>query len=82
MKKSDLENLTKDQLEKKISGKKILAGIFIPLTIALFYFGIRGYFNGDELDWSAITIAICCIGGFASVYPELKLFQEELRSRD
>ena len=76
-----LKELTLEQLKKKEKSHKTLIGIFIPLIIALFFFVFRDYFKGEELDWSIMMIAICSLGGPASLYPELKQIQKEILSR-
>lgn len=76
-----LEDLSKEQLTNKEKSLKVFIGIFIPLIIGLFYFVLRDYFKGEEMDWSIITIAICTLGGPATLYPELKEVQKELKTR-
>ncbi len=76
-----LEDLTKEQLTDKEKSLKMFIGIFIPLIIGLFYFVLRDYFKGEEMDWSILTIAICTLGGPATLYPELKEVQKELKTR-
>ncbi len=76
-----LEDLTKEQLTNKEKSLKMFIGIFIPLIIGLFYFVLRDYFKGEEMDWSILTIAICTLGGPATLYPELKEVQKELKTR-
>lgn len=76
-----LEELSKEQLTNKEKSLKVFIGIFIPLIIGLFYFVLRDYFKGEEMDWSIITIAICTLGGPAALYPELKEVQKELKTR-
>ncbi|MEL7123229.1 MAG: hypothetical protein AAFO07_27520 [Bacteroidota bacterium] len=58
-----------------------MIGIFIPLIIGLFFFGIRNYLIKEEIDWPLLTIAICTLGGPATIYPELKEVRKELKSR-
>ena len=77
-----LEDLSKEQLTNKEKSLKVFIGIFIPLIIGLFYFVLRDYFKGEEMDWSIITIAICTLGGPATLYPELKEVQKELKTRN
>ncbi len=77
-----LEDLTKEQLTNKEKSLKMFIGIFIPLIIGLFYFVLRDYFKGEEMDWSILTIAICTLGGPATLYPELKEVQKELKTRN
>lgn len=81
MAKAKLKDLSKEQLTKKEKGLKMFIGFFILLIIALFYFVIRDYFNGEEINWSILTISIFTIGGPATLYPELKEVQKELRTR-
>jgi len=82
MKKDDLKTLSVAQLKAKAKNHKVFIGIFIPIIAALFFFGTRDYFDGGELDWSTITIAICTLGGPATLYPELNEIQTELRERN
>ncbi len=81
MEKPKLKNLSKGQLENKARSLKVFIGVFMLLIIALFSFIIRDYLNGAALDWSMLTIAICTLMGPVTIYPELKEFQEELRTR-
>lgn len=76
-----LEDLSKEQLTKKEKSLKVFIGVFIPLIIGLFFFVFRTYFKGEEMDWSILTIAICTLGGPATLYPELKEVQKELKTR-
>lgn len=76
-----LEDLSKEQLTNKEKSLKMFIGIFIPLIIGLFFFVFRDYFKGEEMDWSILTIAICTLGGPATLYPELKEVQKELKTR-
>lgn len=82
MAKPNIENLSKDQLQAKKKSLKVFIGIFIVLIIALFFFIIKDYIDGEELDWSTLTIAICTIGGPVTLYPELKAINDELKIRD
>lgn len=82
MTKEKLKELSTEQLLKKEKSLKLFIGVFIPLIISLFYFVFRDYFNGEEIDWSILTIAICTLGGPATLYPELKEIQKEIRSRN
>ena len=81
MAKEKWKELSIEQLTQKEKNIKGLFWIFVPLIIGLFYFIIRNYFNGEEIDWSMLTIAICALGGSATLYPELKKVQKELKSR-
>jgi len=78
----NLKELSKEDLINKEKGLKTFIGVFIPIILALFFFIIRDYIKGEELDWSTITIAICSLGGPATLYPELKEVQKELKSRN
>lgn len=82
MKKEALKELPIDVLQKKRKDLKTINGIFIGLIIALAFFVIRNYVVKDELDWPTLTITICTIGGFFSVYQELKQVTEEINIRD
>lgn len=81
MAKEKLEELSIEQLTAKAKSLKLFIGIFIPLIIGLFYFVIRNYLDGEELDWAMITIAICTLGGPATLYPELKEVRKEIKAR-
>lgn len=81
MAKEKLKEQSVEQLTAKAKSLKLFIGIFIPLILGLFFFIIREYVNGEELDWAMITIAICTLGGPATLYPELKEVQEELKAR-
>ncbi|GAB5552518.1 MAG: hypothetical protein Sapg2KO_21090 [Saprospiraceae bacterium] len=81
MEKEKLKEQSIEDLQKKAKGLKTLIGIFIPLIVALFFFVLRDYFKGEEMDWSILTIAICTLGGPASIYPQLKEVQDELKTR-
>ncbi len=82
MAKTNLKDLTVEQLRQKERSLKIFIGVFIPLIFALFFFIIQDYLSGEEFDWSMITIAICTLGGPVTIYPELKEVQEELNTRN
>ena len=77
-----LEKLTTEQLKKKESGNKTLAVIFIPVILGLFFFVLRDYFNGDEIDMPTLIIAICSIGGLVSVWQSLRVIQKILKERE
>ena len=81
MEEENLKALSVEQLKKKEKNLIVINGIFTLLIIGLFYFIIRDYVNGDELDWSILTIAICTLGGPATFYPELQKFQKEISNR-
>lgn len=81
MAKEKLKEQSIDELKKKEKGLKTFIGIFIPLIIGLFFFVIRDYLKGEEMDWSILTIAICTLGGPATLYPQLKEVQNELMIR-
>jgi hypothetical protein len=81
MEKPKLKELSLEQLKKKEKSLKMFIGIFIPLIIGLFFFVIRDYLNGKEMNWAILTIAICTLGGPATIYPELKEVQKEIRAR-
>lgn len=82
MAKESLTEQSIEQLKAKEKSLKVFIGIFIPLILGLFFFIIREYINGEELDWSSITIAICTLGGPATLYPELKEVQKEMKARE
>jgi hypothetical protein len=81
MGKTKLKELSFEQLKKKEKSLKMFIGIFIPLIIGLFFFVIRDFLNGKEMDWVILTSAICTLGGPATIYPELKEVQNEIRAR-
>ena len=82
MAKENLQELTLEQLKKKERSHKTLIGIFIPLIFGLFYFVLRDYFKGEEMDWPMFTIAICTLAGPFTIYPELQAIQKEIKSRN
>jgi len=79
--KSELENLTEAQLEKKLDSLKLMAGILLGLTVALSFFGIRDFLRTEEYDWFSSIIVLCTFGGFVSVYQEVRQIQKVLRGR-
>jgi len=81
MAKTKLQDLSIEQLKEKEKGLKIFIGVFIPIILGLFFFVIRDYFKGEEVDSSGLTIAICALGGPAVLYPELKEVQKEIKTR-
>lgn len=81
MKKTELKDLSVKQLKSKEKNLKLFILFFIPLIIGLFYYVFRDYFDGKEIDFSMLTIAICTLGGPATLYPELKKVQKELSSK-
>lgn len=82
MKKDTLKSATTEELKKKEKSLKTLIGLFIPIILALFYFGIKDYINGTEVDLPITIIAICSVGGMITLFPELKQVKEELNNRD
>ncbi len=82
IRKDKLKELTKEQLKSKEKNLKAFIILFIPLIIGLFYFVFIDYYNGKEIDFSILTIAICILGGPAVLYPELKEVKKELKNRD
>jgi hypothetical protein len=82
MAKEKLKAFSVEQLKKKEKSLKTLIGIFTLLILGLFYFVIRDYFAREEIDWSILTIAICTLGGPATLYPELKEIQKEIKNRN
>jgi len=81
MKKEELQNLTKESLVKKEKANKTMIGIFIPIILLFVFFTIRDYMNGKEHDFLTTTMIICCLGGIASLYPELKNIKQEMNRR-
>lgn len=82
MAKKELNELSLEELKKKEKEHKGIILIFLILIAALFFFILRDYFSEQELDWSILTIAICTLGGPATLYPTLKEVQKEIQSRD
>lgn len=82
MKEADIKKLSTEALEKKLKGHTTLTIILGILTFLLFAFVLKDYYAGIENDFSLLTIAICTLGGFVSVYPELKMLQTELKQRN
>lgn len=81
MAKENLTNLSREELEKKAKGLKMFMLFFVPLILGLVFFLVRDYLNGEEMDWSLFTIAICTLGGPATLYPQWKEVQDELNAR-
>lgn len=77
-----LKGLSLEQLKEKEKSLKVFIWVFIPLIVALFYFVFQDYYNGNEIDWSMLTIAICTLGGPATLYPELQEIRKEIKSRN
>lgn len=73
--------LTEAELQKKEKSIRSLFWVFLPIIFLLFFFIIRDYRNGQEIDWSILTIAICSLAGPALLYPEWKSIREELQKR-
>ena len=83
MKKEDLQKLTVEQLRAKEKSSKTLFIIFIPLVLGLFYFALRDFVSdGGEINIATFTIAICSLGGMASLFPDIKAIQQELKVRE
>lgn len=82
MKKEEIKKITTESLKKKLKAHKTLTILLAVLTFLLFAFVLKGYYDGVEMDFALLTIAICTLGGFASVYPELKMLQTELKQRN
>ena len=81
MKESELKELSVDELTKKLKNHKVLIGISLGLVIVYVLFSIKDYLNGIEIDSTMSIIMICCLGGVASLFPEMKAIQKELASR-
>ncbi len=82
MAKAKLEELSVEQLKAKRKSLKLFIGLFLLLIVGLFYFIIRDYLAGNEIDWSIFTIAVCTIGGPATLYPDLQEVRKELTTRN
>lgn len=80
MTEEDLKKLSDEALKKKGKGLKTLIGIFIPLILALLFFGVKDYMEG-KTEMSTTIITICTIGGLVALLPDLRKVQEELRNR-
>jgi hypothetical protein len=81
MAKIDYTALSKEELVEKEKNLKGLILVFIPIIIGLVYVVVQNYLSGEEMDWAMITIAICSLGGPATLYPQLKEVREELKRR-
>lgn len=81
MEKTTLKDLSKEELKRKEKSLKSIIILCIPVIIILFYYAFRDYFDGKEIDFAILTIAICTIAGPTTVYPELKKVQKELNNR-
>ncbi len=82
MKKEKLIKLSKQELLEKEKSTKVFIGIYIPIILGLFYFSLRDYFNGDEVEMPSLIIAICAVGGMVTLFPTLKAIQNELKERE
>jgi putative effector of murein hydrolase len=82
MAKSELADLSQEDLRKKEKGVQTLIGISIVLFLGLAYSVIRGYLKGGELDWAILTIAICTLALPVTFYSELKAVRQEWLRRD
>ena len=47
-------------------------GVCVPIIIGLFYFVMRDYLDGKEMNFENLTIFICALGGPAILYLEWK----------
>lgn len=81
MKQEELKRLSNEELQKKEKSTKTLIGLFIPIILALIYFEVTDYINGDKINMPISVITICSIGGMILLFPELRSIQKELRSR-
>jgi hypothetical protein len=81
MEKSELQKLTTEELQKKAKTNKILIGLFIPCILAFCYVIYSDYSQGKAMDMPNLIIAICSVGGLASVIPTLKAINQELKER-
>ena len=81
MEKAKLNDLSATELKKKSNSLKGIIGLFVFLSFALFFFVTRDYLNGKELDMAIVIIAICTLGGVATVYSQLKEVQAERKRR-
>jgi len=81
MEKDKLKELTAAELQSKSRNLKGFIGLMLLLGFFLLFNVIRAYLNGEELDMAITIIAICTFGGAASLYPQLKEVQEEMKRR-
>ncbi|MEM7574693.1 MAG: hypothetical protein AAF433_17440 [Bacteroidota bacterium] len=80
MTEEDLKQLSDEALKKKAQGLKTMVGIFIPLVLALLFFGVKDYMEG-RAETSTTIITICTIGGLVALLPDLRKVQKEVRNR-
>ncbi|WP_157687277.1 hypothetical protein [Jiulongibacter sediminis] len=81
MAKSDLSSMTQEELHKKEKGLKMLIAFFIPIILLLFFFVLKDFLEGKEMDWSMLTIAICTLAGPITIYPQFQEVRKELSSK-
>lgn len=81
MNRVEVKGLSVEQLKQKGKSLKMFIGLFIFLIAGLYYFIISDYLKGGNIDWSIVTIAICALAGPATLYPQLKEVQKELKTR-
>lgn len=81
MKKSELSNLSNEALIKKEKSTKALMALLIILSLALLGFAVYDYMRGNPVDNSTSIIILCTIGGFVSLFPELKKIKKEINNR-
>jgi hypothetical protein len=81
MMKQELKDQSLELLIKKEKSLKLFIGMFIPIIVLLFFFVIKDYLDGKEMDFAMVTIAICSLGGPATLLPELKKIQQEIKVR-
>ena len=81
MEKTKLKDLSAAELKTKSNSLKGIIGLFVFLCFALFFSVIRDYLAGKELNMAIVTIAICTLGGAATIYSQLKEVQAEKKRR-
>ena len=82
MKEAALKKMSVEDLEKKLKSHKTIIGISAGLVIVYVLIFIKDYLDGKSIDSSMSIILICCMGGVASLFPEIKAINKELATRN